>query len=569
MLFIMSEVFDSKEWDHNKFGDIYRKKLSKDAESLSNDELSNNIENNMESVLDPAEKDFKLLGEYFAVPSDIVDEFLSKIKWTWKELLLASNLNDDQLNSLFWSDISTLKKYPMFQWEIKFYIPLYYLKKLCPDNYVEIMDSMIHIIMGFEEMVWDEWNLINAKVKNREESFKHLYRFVEKNWSASASMLDYFVAHDWTYLKKSTYPIVKAMFLNDKDTNVDKQNYCYNYYESLWSAIQFYESFIIEPEWVNLFEYLKSTPTKLSNLWWKIVNEIDLNTDKWINFCFHWILSMVKSRPDISFPVYKHNMSENELNEWKQLWNNIIKEYENVLREYILQDFNISENWDRIEKPIDKTFDKVYCISPKWDPVIVDYYISNDTIQSFTSNPVSDYSYERVGDEKKDKESANIKWKEFIDDLRGYLVNHPNDKILVCISEHWEADWSSRNDWSKDDWLKLANMSPNLKIWSIRCFFWTAFEQEEITNLKSSVSWYSNNSPTWWPVTLVINDAAKLGLWYHEMEIYSRLKYLTSVSPLTESLSYTDWNTWKTEIWKIWLAQNNSSVVNFDEVDIS
>ena len=247
MLFIMSEVFDSKEWDHNKFGDIYRRKLSKYAESLSNDELSNKIENNMESVLDTAEKDFKLLGEYFAVPTDIVDEFLSKIKWTWKELLLASNLNDDQLNSLFWSDISTLKKYPMFQWEIKFYIPLYYLKKLCPDNYVEIMDSMIHIIMGFEEMVWDEWNLINAKVKNREESFKHLYRFVEKNWSASASMLDYFVAHDWTYLKNSTYPIVKAMFLKGKDTNADKQNYCYNYYESLWSAIQFYESFIIEP----------------------------------------------------------------------------------------------------------------------------------------------------------------------------------------------------------------------------------------------------------------------------------------------------------------------------------
>jgi hypothetical protein len=239
------------------------------------------------------------------------------------------------------------------------------------------------------------------------------------------------------------------------------------------------------------------------------------------------------------------------------------------LRKYILQDFNISENWDRIEKPIDKTFDKVFCISPKWDSVIADYHISNDAIQLFTSNPVSDYSYERVGDEKKDKESANIKWKEFIDDLREYLNNNPNDKILVCISEHWEADWSSRNDWSKDDWLKLANMSPNLKIWSIRCFFWTAFEQEEIVNLKSSVSWYSNNSPTWWPVTMVINDAAKLGLWYHEMEIYSRLKYLTSVSPLTESLSYTDWNTWKTEIWKIWLAQNNSSIEGPVHIDIS
>ena len=41
------------------------------------------------------------------------------------------------------------------------------------------------------------------------------------------------------------------------------------------------------------------------------------------------------------------------------------------------------------------------------------------------------------------------------------------------------------------------------------------------------------------------------------MEIYTRLNYPISVTPLTESMEYINWNTWKSEIWKIGLAQNN------------
>ena len=145
-----------------------------------------------------------------------------------------------------------------------------------------------------------------------------------------------------------------------------------------------------------------------------------------------------------------------------------------------------------------------------------------------------------------------------LNDIKGYVEQHPNEKILVCVVEHWEQNWSSKNWWSKENWLELANLSPNLKIWSIRCFFWAAFENEEIYNNKSSVSWFSNHIPTLWNISDYINEACGLWLWFHEMEIYTRLNYPVSVAPLTESMEYTNRNTWETEIWKIWLAQNDN-----------
>jgi hypothetical protein len=148
------------------------------------------------------------------------------------------------------------------------------------------------------------------------------------------------------------------------------------------------------------------------------------------------------------------------------------------------------------------------------------------------------------------------------------LSENPNDKILVCINEHWSSDWSSANTMMKEDWLNLANLSENINIWSIRCYFWSAFETEQVADLKSSVSWYSKNTPALGPVVKSIDEAAKLGLWYHEMEIYSRLKYLTTVTPLSESMSYTNWNTWETEIGKVWLAQNDNSRGIDDWVDL-
>ena len=595
-----------------------REKAAELVDNMDKDLLLKNLEENMNSfVFEVAEWNFKSMWEGFYVPSEVVEEFLNKIKEVWKELLLATELTDEQLKSLFWDDVSVLKKYPMFQWDVRYFIPLYYIKKLCPENYVNIMDAMIHIFMGFDDMVSEYWTLLNAKIKNSEEAYKYLYDFVKKYWSESANLLKYLVAKDWTYLRDWTIPLVKALSTDNQETsqaheplavdvrsewNASIENDWNNdfvqvswevrisesvqewiidetqtddfklkqdYYESLWTAIQFYESFIFEPEWVNLFEYLKDNPVKLSNLWWKVINEIDLNTEKWINFCFHWILSMVKTRGDIECPVYRENMSKKEKDGWKKQWDRIIKEYETVLRNYIAQDFTTNEKWERVEKPREETFDKVFYLSSQWDLVIDRFHLSTDVVQWLSLNPVADYSYKKTGDEAKDNESAYIKSDQFADELRMYMKEHPNDKILVCISEHWKPDWSSWNDWDKEDWLYLANMSPNLKIWSIRCYFWTAFERDQIAQQKSSVSWYSNLSPTWWPVTEVINEASRLWLWYHEMEIYSRLKYLSSVSPLTESMSYTNWNTWETEMWKIWLAQNDWNNWNTDSVDVA
>ncbi len=565
-----------------------REKYAKLVDELDKDLLLKNIEDEVNSkMFDIAEKNFKALWEDFYVPSEVVDEFLNKIKEVWKELLLANELTNEQLKSIFWEDVSALKKYNIFQWNIKYFIQLYYIKKLCPDNFVATMDSMIPIFMWFADHVCLNSTLLNAKLKSSKEAYDLFYSFVEKYWSESAKMIDYFIAHDWTYLREWAALIndaQKAMNSQNSDDwgrsisvrwledNQDDQKHKIDPQqennETMWSAFQFFESFIFEPEWVNLYEYLKDTPIKLSNLWWKVINEIDLRIDKWINFCFHWILSMVKSRSDINFPLYKDNMSENEKRDWKQQWDRIIKEYENVLRNYISQDFSINEKWEKVEKPRNKTFDKVFYLSSHWDRVIDRYHISTDVVQWLTSESISDYSYIKTGNKDKDKIAAYDKWSEFINELRVYLKEHPNDKVLVCVNEHWDPDWSSANEWSKDDWLQLANMSSNINIWSIRCFFWTAFEQDNITNNLSSVSWYSNNSPTFAPVTKIIDEAAKLDLWYHEMEIYTRLKYLTSVSPLTDNLSYTDWNTWETQIWKIWLAQNDGPT-NVDWADFA
>jgi hypothetical protein len=215
------------------------------------------------------------------------------------------------------------------------------------------------------------------------------------------------------------------------------------------------------------------------------------------------------------------------------------------------------------------TFNKVFYLSPRWDDVLDNYRVSHDVVQWLTSKPVSDFIYQKTGDKDNDNISGKNQFEQFSDELKTYLSENPNDKILVCINEHWSSDWSSANTMMKEDWLNLANLSENINIWSIRCYFWSAFETEQVADLKSSVSWYSMNTPALGPVVKSIDEAAKLGLWYHEMEIYSRLKYLTTVTPLSESMSYTNWNTWETEIGKVWLAQNDNSSGIDDWVDFA
>ena len=55
----------------------------------------------------------------------------------------------------------------------------------------------------------------------------------------------------------------------------------------------------------------------------------------------------------------------------------------------------------------------------------------------------------------------------------------------------------------------------------------------------------------------IVDSASKKWLWFHEMEIYTRLNYLGSVAPLSEDIEYTNLTTWNVEKWKVWLAQND------------
>ena len=46
----------------------------------------------------------------------------------------------------------------------------------------------------------------------------------------------------------------------------------------------------------------------------------------------------------------------------------------------------------------------------------------------------------------------------------------------------------------------------------------------------------------------------KKWLWFHEMEIYARLNYDYSFTPLTEYMDYIDFRTWKKNRKIVWLA---------------
>ena len=177
-------------------------------------------------------------------------------------------------------------------------------------------------------------------------------------------------------------------------------------------------------------------------------------------------------------------------------------------------------------------------------------------------------NYITINDNLEEQIFINGKWeinwpKKMIFDIENYIKNHPKEKVLVCISHHGGDDWASDNGLSREDWVKLANISPNIKIWSQRCHFWSALDNKDIYNYSSAISWFSNYSATHAYVLEAINIACEKGLWFNELEIYTRLYYPRSVTPLTEILEYKNSKTKKREKWNVWLAQN------IDQNDVS
>lgn len=533
-----AEKFQEKIDDIN--GNNENERLLTKLQGCTTDILEQNLEG---SLKEDFELNIMLKASEFWISQEITNEYIKLIKENFPDWIDNKKMIWEKIGmEVFWN--------PYF-WEffqIKDSFLIFSLMKEYPEDYNNLINFLIEIIWwAFSERTWGIDPNINTDHKDLESYITDYYRLIKKYWTKNIfDYIKYCKPNASSYTRKWSIIMGKTIYEWGNDSR-----------ERMSATIQFFEIFWDEPEAWNLFNYLKNNPQKLENLWWKELKTIDLNTENSINFCFRWILEMVKSRPDINPPHLKEQPTEEEKKQWENDWNHIIREYENMLRDYIAKDFeNNSEN---------KTFSKIFFTSPINDWVLEEYNVSKDKIQNFSENHVIDYSYKV---DKKDSENIILeKWeteeeikekqKKMIKDIEEYVLSHPNEKILVCVEQHWNPDWSSWNGWSKEDWIKLANISPNIKIWSIRCLFWTAYENKDIYNNKSAVSWFSNKSITAAEVTSVINYALEKGVWFNEMELMTRMYYNYSVTPLTENMTYKNWETWEQEIRNIWLASTD------------
>ena len=542
-----AEKFQEKIDDIN--GNNENERLLTKLQGCTTDILEQNLEG---SLKEDFELNIMLKASEFWISQEITNEYIKLIKENFPDWIDNKKMIWEKIGmEVFWN--------PYF-WEffqIKDSFLIFSLIKEYPEDYNNLINSLFEIIWwAFSERTWGINPNINTDHKDLESYITDYYRLIKKYWTKN--IFDYFKyckPNASSYTRKWSIIMGKTIYEWGTD-----------FREDMSATIQFFEIFWDEPEAWNLFNYLKNNPQKLENLWWKELKTIDLNTENSINFCFRWILEMVKSRPDINPPHLKDQPTEEEKKQWENDWNHIIREYENMLRDYIAKDFeNNSEN---------KTFSKIFFTSPINDWVLEDYNVSKDKIQNFSENQVIDYSYKV--DKKDSKNIILEKWeteeeikekqKKMIKDIEEYVLSHPNEKILVCVEDHWNPDWSSWNRWSKEDWIKLANISPNIKIWSIRCLFWTAYENKDIYNNKSAVSWFSNKSITAAEVTSVINYALEKGVWFNEMELMTRMYYNYSVTPLTENMTYQNWETWEQEIRNIWLASTDRRITEINEI---
>ena len=532
-----AENFQEKIEDIN--GNNENERLLTELQGCTTDILEQNLEG---SLKEDFELNIMLKASELWISQEITNEYIKLIKENFPDWIDNKKMIWEKIGmEVFWN--------PYF-WElqIKDSFIIFSLMKEYPEDYNNLINSLFEIIWwAFSERTWGIDPNINTDHKDLESYITDYYRLIKKYWTKNIfDYIKYCKPNASSYTRKWSIIMGKTIYEWGTD-----------FRESMSAIIQFFEIFWDEPEAWNLFNYLKNNPQKLENLWWKELKTIDLNTENSINFCFRWILEMIKSRPDINPPHLKEQPTEEEKKQWKNDWNHIIREYENMLRDYIAKDFeNNSEN---------KTFSKIFFTSPINDWVLEEYNVSKDKIQNFSENQVIDYSYKV---DKKDCENIILeKWeaeeeikekqKKMIKDIEEYVLSHPNEKILVCVEQHWNPDWSSWNGWSKEDWIKLANISPNIKIWSIRCLFWTAYENKDIYNNKSAVSWFSNKSITAAEVSRVINYALEKGVWFNEMELMTRMYYNYSVTPLTENMTYQNWETGEKEIRNIWLASTD------------
>jgi len=521
-----------------------------------NDKKDNKIAKSNEKNEIQKPETLESLAENLWVTNDSIQSFTEDLKQqynlqdTWYETILNLIKTKDisifksLLNAVpFFNDMNVDNTYELddnsAKQALKSSLLIYHLKTKYPKS-----SEYIQIICYW--MLASDSNFF--KWAKNVEFFNSLGNIAARYWDK----FDDYLAFCWKWISK-TIDNSNFLSVNEWWRSPDETKYRMEWF---WMISTFVELFNTEPESRNLFEVLSDNPQKLSNLWWKHIKEIPLTIDNWVNFCFRWILEMVKSRNDLNIPHLSNSPTQEQKQERKKWWEYIIKEYENILREYISNDFvkdekwNVAEdkNWESLQKPRNTTFDKIFFSQARGeeDPTWVMKLASKDfdisDLQKYSNNPIEDIS-------------SDVTKNNSVDYIKQYLEEHPNEHVLIFLDQHGSDDWSSSNWRNKEDWLKLANISSNLKIMSSRCNFWYAYDNETFYEHKSSLSWFSNKESAVSTATQFLRKWYEKWMWFYETELRIRLQYNLTVSPLSETMSYVNKNNNKTEIWKVWLAQ--------------
>ena len=521
-----------------------------------NDKKDNKIAKSNEKNEIQKPETLESLAENLWVTNDSIQSFTEDLKQqynlqdTWYETILNLIKTKDisifksLLNAVpFFNDMNVDNTYELddnsAKQALKSSLLIYHLKTKYPKS-SEYIQIICYWILATDSNFF-KW------AKNV-EFFNSLGNIAARYWDK----FDDYLAFCWKWISK-TIDNSNFLSVNEWWRSPDETKYRMEWF---WMISTFVELFNTEPESRNLFEFLSDNPQKLSNLWWKHIKEIPLTIDNWVNFCFRWILEMVKSRNDLNIPHLSNSPTQEQKQERKKWWEYIIKEYENILREYISNDFvkdekwNVAEdkNWESLQKPRNTTFDKIFFSQARGeeDPTWVMKLASKDfdisDLQKYSNNPIEDIS-------------SDVTKNNSVDYIKQYLEEHPNEHVLIFLDQHGSDDWSSSNWRNKEDWLKLANISSNLKIMSSRCNFWYAYDNETFYEHKSSLSWFSNKESAVSTATQFLRKWYEKWMWFYETELRIRLQYNLTVSPLSETMSYVNKNNNKTEIWKVWLAQ--------------
>lgn len=469
------------------------------------------------------------------------------------EISNYDNFFDEEMDSkaiefLFWTNIEKIKSLL----PIKIFDGLKFYKLKCiwwENKFKRRIINMVDSWLLTKESKKDIWFLIDIEPNEFQTYFEICNYFKKLIWEWLFPDLEWYSPNEYLKIIKymgeySGYLLYDGIEIGEilLKHNIPKEAIEFFEFQDInWGSfdpVPLFKEIFEDENWKNLFEFLSKYPQKLKNLWWKEIKEIELTTKPWwYKFCFRGILEMIKSIPNAEVP----NLKDGEL-KWKQWRERIIKEYENLLRDYISLDKY--ENWNDI--PRYQTFDKIFYANAvnhndeddgwvfQWESKI------DDVLKKFTKN-FEDCS--SVIDENWDIDQTNQKT--MIEKIRKYTTDHPWEKILVFLGYHWVEDWLSSNWWTKENRIKLANNSPNIKIISTRCFFWWAYnnsnqdEQNYIYSIKSPVSWFSNKeSSIPKEIWNTIKQWFDKGLWFHELEIYTRLHYNYSFTPLTEYMDY-------------------------------